>query len=151
MFVDCPGIDRHWGPVGAAGLALFSHNGVGDLLLMRRSMASHHGGVWSTPGGALEPSEDPATGAVRETAEELAVDLSGLRYLGQVVDLCEHCTWTYTTVIAAVPGRPPAAPSGWEADDALWIARSEVAAMDLHLGLRRRLDEILAAAECLTE
>lgn len=146
MFVACPGIERHWGPSGAAGLALFSDDGLGDLLLMRRSRNSHHGGVWSTPGGALEPAEDPATAAVRETIEELAVDLGGMRHLAQIVDVCEFCSWTYTTVVAAVPGRPTARPAGWEADEATWVERDAVCTLDLHPGLRRRLSEILAVA-----
>ena len=57
--------------VGPARLLLPSvtaliHDDAGRLLLVRQ----RDGGVWSTPGGSMEPDETPADAVVRETWEE---------------------------------------------------------------------------------
>lgn len=147
MFVDCPGGGAHWGPSGAAGLALWAD---GALLLQARSPHSHQGGTWSIPGGAIEPGESPRSAALRETSEEISVDLSGLVVLGEVVDVCpQHgCVWTYTTLVAAVPSRPLVAPRSWESDALRWTARQTLESasdgdLPLHPGLRRALPRIL--------
>jgi 8-oxo-dGTP pyrophosphatase MutT (NUDIX family) len=152
-FVLCPGGAEHWGPAGAAGLALWSDGGSGALLLQKRAMFTHQGGTWSVPGGALELDEDVREAALRETGEELAIDLDGLEVLGEIVDLCPHigCGWTYTTVVAALPGRPRAVPGNWESESLRWTERVELqAATDgtggpaLHAGLLRSLPRIVA-------
>ncbi|MFD0773632.1 NUDIX domain-containing protein [Streptomonospora algeriensis] len=43
----------------------------GEILLHRRA----DDGFWSTPGGILEPGEQPAAALVREVAEETGVDV----------------------------------------------------------------------------
>lgn len=39
-------------------------------------------GLWSTPGGVLEPDETPATAVVREVQEETGLEVSIVRLLG---------------------------------------------------------------------
>jgi ADP-ribose pyrophosphatase YjhB (NUDIX family) len=41
-------------------------------------------GVWSTPGGSLEPEETPAEGAVREVREETGLETAVVRLLGVI-------------------------------------------------------------------
>jgi 8-oxo-dGTP pyrophosphatase MutT (NUDIX family) len=61
------------------------------------------GGTWGIPGGALAPDEKPAAGALREAAEEAAIDPAAVHVVGTHV--LEHPAWTYTTVVAdVVPG-----------------------------------------------
>ena len=50
----------------------------GRVLLARHST----GGVWSTPGGAIDPDETPQDAVVREVWEELRLDVAPLRCLG---------------------------------------------------------------------
>lgn len=50
----------------------------GRLLLVRQ----RDGGVWSTPGGMIEPDERPADAAVRETWEETGLVIRPERLLG---------------------------------------------------------------------
>lgn len=60
-----------------------------DVLLMRRSdSASHHPGQISFPGGGLEAVDkgDPAIAALREAAEETALDPAGVEVLGSFAD-----------------------------------------------------------------
>ena len=60
------------------------------VLLMER--ATHENDLWSGqigfPGGRMEKRDNsPRQTAVRETREELGVDLSGARYLGRLSDM----------------------------------------------------------------
>lgn len=50
----------------------------GRVLLARHST----GGVWSTPGGAIDPDETPQDAVVREVWEELRLDVEPIRFLG---------------------------------------------------------------------
>jgi len=43
------------------------------ILLARRPLDKHLGGLWEFPGGKLEPGEAPAAGLARELEEELAI------------------------------------------------------------------------------
>ena len=69
--------------VGSARLLLPSvaaliYDDANRLLLVRQS----DGGVWSTPGGAIEPSETPADAAVREAWEETGLYVEPRRLVG---------------------------------------------------------------------
>lgn len=59
------------------------------LLLVRL----REGGIWSTPGGAMEPDEYPADAAVREAWEETGLLVKPERLLG--VYGGPHCVVTY--------------------------------------------------------
>lgn len=50
----------------------------GRLLLVRQ----RDGGVWSTPGGSVEPGESPADAVVRETWEEAGLWVEPVRLVG---------------------------------------------------------------------
>lgn len=157
-FVSCPGGAEHWGPVGAAGLALWSrggHSADSALLLQKRAAFTHQGGTWSIPGGALELGEEVHEAAIRETGEELVVDLAGLEVLGEVVDRCPYagCRWTYTTIVAAVPGQPDATAGNWESELLQWTGRGDLrdaiagtGDLQVHAGLRRTLPQIVTVA-----
>lgn len=51
-----------------------------DLLLIQRNRPPSEG-LWTLPGGRLEPGETPEQCAIREVAEELGLALYGLRPL----------------------------------------------------------------------
>lgn len=60
-----------WMPVVAA--AIF--DGEGRVLMHRRPLEKHHGGLWEFPGGKVESGETPRIALVREIAEELGVTI----------------------------------------------------------------------------
>ena len=69
--------------VGSSLLLLPSVMGViyddqSRVLLVRQTAD----GLWSTPGGVLEPDETPANAVVREVQEETGLDVSIVRLLG---------------------------------------------------------------------
>lgn len=57
------------------------------FLLLKRPDAVHQGGLWSLPGGKLEPDESPLAAAQRELAEETGLEGRDWRALGTH----EHC------------------------------------------------------------
>src|SRR5688500_3459699 len=90
---------RHWGRAGAAGLLLHRSGPDGcEVLHQHRARWSHHGGTWSTPGGALHHGESAHAGALREVREELGLLPDDVVLGAQSVD--DHGGWSYTTVLA---------------------------------------------------
>ena len=54
----------------------------GRVLAARRTAPPALAGLWEFPGGKVEPGEDPARTAVRETVEELGCEVSVTGWLG---------------------------------------------------------------------
>jgi ADP-ribose pyrophosphatase YjhB (NUDIX family) len=107
----------------------------GRLLLVRH--AGHDDG-WAVLGGAVEPGESPAQAAVRETREEIGVDVRLVRLLDvlggpdyQVSypngDLTAYVTAVYEAAI--VDGSP--AVSDDELTDIAWFAPEQLPRLEL--------------------
>jgi len=56
----------------------------GKVLLARRHVAAHQGGLWEFPGGKVEPGEDSLTALARELDEELGISLESASPLIEV-------------------------------------------------------------------
>ncbi len=112
-WLECPA-GRHWGTMGAAGLAIFAPGPL--LLVLRRAQGSHHGGTWGLPGGALEVGESSRDGALREAAEEVAgFDRALIELIASYRDPCPAaCGWSYTTWLARTRSAFAAQPGNWE-------------------------------------
>ncbi len=125
---------RHWGRHGAAGLLLRHVDGAGRrwVLLQHRAWWSHHGDTWGVPGGARRSDETAEQAALRETGEEIDLDLTAVRLVDVHHD--DHGGWSYTTVLADVPTLLPVSVSAEESADARWFAVDEVARLPLHPG-----------------
>lgn len=127
---------RHWGRAGAAGLLLHREGGAGrEVLLQLRAFWSHHGGTWSTPGGALHHGEPAHVGALREAHEELGLLPEDVVLGTHSVD--DHGGWTYTTVLAE-PARslePADLRLNGESEGAAWFRVAELERVPLHPGL----------------
>ena len=59
------------------------HDEQGRLLLVRRANPPAQG-LWSIPGGRVEPGEDDEAAVVREVAEETGLDVLPERWVGSV-------------------------------------------------------------------
>jgi 8-oxo-dGTP diphosphatase len=132
-WVECALGHRHWGRHGAAGLLLHAvdDDGAVRVLLQHRADWSHHGDTWGLPGGARDSHEDVVTAALREAAEETALDLDRLRIRRTYVD--DHGGWSYTTVYADTP-RPLPTELNRESVALEWVALPDVASRPLHPG-----------------
>jgi 8-oxo-dGTP diphosphatase len=101
-------------------------------LLQHRAEWSHFGGTWGLLGGARASHETAVQGALREAAEEGAVDAAEVRVDGRYDD--DHVGWSYVTVVATASDTLVARPSGGESIDVVWHDVSHVADLSLHPG-----------------
>jgi 8-oxo-dGTP diphosphatase len=108
-------------------------DGDGRLLLIRRGHEPG-AGLWSLPGGRVEPGETDQQAVIREVLEEtgLAVDcgrLLGRAELpgadGSVIDVGDYLAFATGGQLAA----------GDDADDARWVTAAEMDGLPLTKGL----------------
>ena len=109
----------------------------GRLLLVRRGHAPSIG-LWSVPGGRVEPGETPAQAAVREVREETGLHIRVGRLLAsvRVGDYLVH------DFAAEVFGGELAA--GDDASDVRWCSLEEAGLLPLTPGLLDALRRMLA-------
>lgn len=144
-WVEC-GDHKHWGRYGAAGLLLVrrgADGAPGQLVLQHRALWSHMGGTWGIPGGALAPGEGATDGALREAAEEAAVDPAVVDVVGTHV--LEHPAWSYTTVVAEVRPGARVVPRAADAESLTvrWVALTELAGLNLLPPFEAALPDLL--------
>ena len=76
-------------------------------LTMRHDDLPHHPGQISLPGGALDPDEDPAAGALREAHEEIGIHPRDVRIIGGLSSLwvvvSNFIVWPFVGVTDARP------------------------------------------------
>lgn len=135
-FVTAADGHPRWGRYGAAGILLRHAAGAADdsdsgagndtnepwFFLARRSEHCHRGGTWAIPGGALDLHEDALTGARREFAEEIGIDLGTIDHTVAAIHEDDHGGWSYWTVIVDVAIRfDPPPISSWETAEVRWV------------------------------
>lgn len=128
-WVECGLGHRHWGRFGAAGLLVTDG---ARVVLQHRAPWTHDGGTWALPGGARDSHEDALSAALREAAEEVALDPGSIAPVEQWVD--DHGDWSYTTILAwALADIVPHAANS-ESIDVRWCSIQDVVALPLHRG-----------------
>jgi len=93
-----------------------------EVLLTRRSMQlSNHKGEMSFPGGRVDPGETAIQTALREADEEVGLDPSAPRIVGELEHLSTIVSKSYIIpVVATIDHRPDLAPQTMEVDRILW-------------------------------
>jgi 8-oxo-dGTP diphosphatase len=136
---------RHWGRYGAAGLLLAAVDGSGGpvVLLQQRSRWLSYGGAWAPPGGARDSHESAARAALREAAEECALDPTAVVVHGVLRD--DHGGWAYSTVLASAAAPLAVAAISDETARARWIPAQDIARMPLHPGFAEQWPVLQAA------
>jgi 8-oxo-dGTP diphosphatase len=98
----------------------------GRLLLIRRGHEPSRG-LWSLPGGRVEPGETLEQAVVREVREETGLDVRAGAVVGSVLIPAGAVVYDVTD-FACTPVDPSAEPFfGDDADDVRWV---DVAALD---------------------
>jgi 8-oxo-dGTP diphosphatase len=69
----------------------------GKVLLIKRKGA-HGAGSWAVPGGHLEFGESPEDCAVRETREEVGIEISDVRFIAITNDIFPEAGRHYITI-----------------------------------------------------
>jgi ADP-ribose pyrophosphatase YjhB (NUDIX family) len=118
------------------------HDRVGRLLLIKRGREPGRG-LWSLPGGRVEPGESEHEAIVREMVEETGLRVRVVRLVGRVHRpspagstydigdyLCEVLEPDGGTLTA-----------GDDADDARWVDAAEYGALPVVEGMREILEE----------
>lgn len=119
-------LDHHVlrGPLVGVGAILTSGGKV--LLMLRRN--SLGGGTWSTPGGHLDPGENPADCAARELREEVGVHVEGFRFLAITNDVSEHSHYVTVWMILEQEDTAPLGALADEVAEAGWYPWQELPA-----------------------
>ena len=128
-WVICSLGHRHWGRFGAAGLLVTDG---AHVLLQHRAAWTHEGDTWAVPGGARDSHETPITAALREAAEEAALDPGDVAPFGEWQD--DHGGWSYTTIVAHASLHLRLAPANAESTAIRWWPIEQVATLRLHHG-----------------
>lgn len=121
-------------------------NTVGQVLLHRRT----DNGLWSIPGGAMEPGESIAETVVREVLEETGVDVEPQAIVGiysdprHVVEYSDgEVRQQFSVCIACIPIGGELRPNA-ESLDVRYFAPDALSAVEMHPSIRRRLDDFLS-------
>lgn len=119
-------------PVACVGGLTYDE--AGRLLLIRRANEPGRG-LWSLPGGRVEPGEDDATALVREMAEETGLAVRAGPLVGRVrrgvYDIADYRCEPVGGELRA----------GDDATDARWVDAADLAALPLVPGLIDALAE----------
>jgi 8-oxo-dGTP pyrophosphatase MutT (NUDIX family) len=108
-----------------AGVAAVLREREGDVELLFIRRAEHEDDPWSGdiafPGGRVDPEDaGPRGAAVRETLEEVALDLGPTRYLGRLSDVLGNAeSIRVSAFVYAIQGDPQLVPN-YEVGDVFW-------------------------------
>ena len=104
----------------AAGVIRNAH---GQVLIAKRPLDKHQGGLWEFPGGKVEPSETAEAALARELAEELGIAVTAARPLIQVRhDYPDKEVLLDVWEVSAFAGDP----HGAEGQPIVWVAPEDL-------------------------
>lgn len=120
-------------------------NDAGEILLQRRADS----GLWTIPGGAMEPGEAIRETVIREVKEETGVDVEPYAIVGVYSDPLHVVQYSDGEVrqefslcfACRLLGGTPT--PGEESTAVIFAAPTALAAFDIHPSIRRRLSDYL--------
>jgi ADP-ribose pyrophosphatase YjhB (NUDIX family) len=110
----------------------------GRILVIRRGNEPSKG-LWSIPGGRVEPDEDLPGAAAREVREETGLTVAVGAALGTVVLPAGDDEYQVTDFAAQVVGDPDAFAAADDATEVRWVDRTELEALETSPGLTDHL------------
>jgi 8-oxo-dGTP diphosphatase len=116
------------------------HDRRGRLLLIRRGQEPGRG-LWSLPGGRVEPGETDHQAVVREVAEETGLRVRPGRLVGRVErSASAGAVYAIADYVCELAGPDQLAP-GTDADDARWVDAADYAGLPVVFGLTEVLTD----------
>lgn len=114
--------------LAAALLLLYpAASGVALPLTVRASDLPRHAGQISLPGGAIDEGETLAQAALREAAEEIAVDPAAVRVLGELTPVHVLVSgFTLHPVVGITDRRPDFEPAPYEVAEVLEVSLADL-------------------------
>jgi 8-oxo-dGTP pyrophosphatase MutT (NUDIX family) len=112
----------------AALLLLYPHlDRVAVPLTVRASHLARHAGQISLPGGATDPGETLVEAALREASEEVGVDPSRVRVLGELTPVHVIVSgFTLHPIVGVADGRPDFRAAPGEVDEVLEVSLDDI-------------------------
>ena len=112
------------------------------LLVCQRPSHKRHGGLWEFPGGKIEPGETNESAARRELAEELGVEVTGIRDVEFAIADPES-TFLIEFAQVEITGEPTCC----EHEALAWCTPLELESMNLAPSDHRYVEHLLSRAE----
>jgi ADP-ribose pyrophosphatase YjhB (NUDIX family) len=127
-------------PIEVPCVGAVVHDPQGRVLLVQRGHAPSRG-LWSVPGGRVEPGETEEAAVVREVAEETGLHVAVGVLLGRVRIPGDGVVFTVADFACSPipPGQTPVA--GDDAADVAWVDAAGLAALPCTPGLAAALTE----------
>jgi 8-oxo-dGTP diphosphatase len=114
-------------------------DGAGRIVVVRRGHPPSEG-LWSLPGGRVEPGETLVEAVMREVREETGLEVDVHHLVGRVDIAHGAVVYDVSDFAATVRGTPPPLVYGDDAADARWVTRRELAGLDTSPGLLDTLE-----------
>jgi len=106
-------------------LAFVEENG--QVLLTRRPIGVHQGGLWEFPGGKVEPGETLVAAVIRELREEIGVEVAvGAEMATIQYAYADRCVALHLFPCQLLSGTP----TPHAVDAVRWVPMSQLATMD---------------------
>lgn len=75
-----------------------------DQFLLLKRWKEPNKGMYTPVGGKLDPFENPTDAAVRETREETGIEVSGIKYMGSLIETSPNkYNWNCLVYLAEIP------------------------------------------------
>ena len=114
------------------------------VLLIERGRAPSLG-LWTLPGGRLEPGEDAAAAAAREVLEETGLEVRLLAFLETVqLARADGEAFVIDEFLAEPLADPDSLFAGDDASDARWVRRDDMAALGVNVEALGVIDRALS-------
>jgi ADP-ribose pyrophosphatase YjhB (NUDIX family) len=118
------GACRRFVYAGPQVLVLVAPFAEGKILLMKRGLPPY-AGTWAPPGGYVEAGESLETAAIRETAEEVGIELRSEQLLPNAFVSLPDLNQIYVCFLAVLDRMITPMPSPPESLDARWFSLDE--------------------------
>jgi 8-oxo-dGTP pyrophosphatase MutT (NUDIX family) len=127
-------------PAAALLLLYPGADGIAVPLTIRSRRLARHAGQISLPGGATDAGETLAAAALREASEEIGVDPSAVRVLGELTPVHVLVSgFTLHPVVGVTDGRPAFIAAEHEVEEILEVSLDDLRdASRIHRGTRMR-------------
>ena len=125
-------------------VAGFIKNSNNEILIVKKAEGEKvDGGLWTVPGGKIDPQERIIDGLKREIKEESGVDITDYQWIGE--DVFEsNGYWFHGQHFLCNVDNNPQVILEKNLTDYKWISKEEIESFQFHPNIKRRLLEIFS-------